>query len=82
MKPVRIEEWQIYLDLAARLCRAGQANAVLVMLVGPTDWEKLQQQVDGLKVVVAADTPEDLAGAAEGGLDTIVLHMEDFPVIV
>jgi diadenylate cyclase len=81
MKPLRIEDWQIYLDLAARLCRAGQANAILVMLVGPTDWKKLLQQADGTKVVVAADTPEQLAGAAEAGLDTVILDMEDSPVI-
>lgn len=81
MKPVRIEEWQIYLDLASRLCRAGQANAILVMLVGPTDWDKLVKQADGLKVVVAGDTPEEVEGAAEAGLDTILLDMEDSPVI-
>src|SRR5687767_10410997 len=80
-KQIRIEDWQICRDLAARLCRAGQANAILAMLVGPTDWEKLLQQVEGLTAVVAADSAEDLAGAAEAGLATIVLDMEDSPVI-
>jgi DNA integrity scanning protein DisA with diadenylate cyclase activity len=81
MKPQRYEDWQIYLDLAARLCRAGQANAILLMLGGPTDWTKLSKQADGLKVIIAADMAADLVGAEEQGLDTIVLNMEDSPVI-
>jgi len=69
------------INLAARLCQATEAGSVLVMLEGPTEWPLLKQAVGELQVVVAADTAEDLAGADEAGLATIVLNMADSPVI-
>lgn len=81
MKPVKIDDQlSDFLDLAAKLCREREASALLVLLPGPTDWEELKKRLDGLKVVVTADLAEELAGAAEAGLDTIVLNMPDSPV--
>ena len=51
------------------------------MLEGPPTGPRSSRTLDGLKVVVAADTEEELAGAAEAGLATIVLNMADSPVI-
>ncbi len=72
---------QGYVELALELCRATEAGALLLMLSGPTDWERLKEQADSVKVVVAADTLEEAAGAVEAGLATIVVGMEDSPVI-
>jgi DNA integrity scanning protein DisA with diadenylate cyclase activity len=69
------------IDLAARLGRATEASSLLVMLEGAMEWPLLRQAVGELQVVVAADTPEELAGAEEAGLATIVLNMADSPVI-
>jgi DNA integrity scanning protein DisA with diadenylate cyclase activity len=69
------------IDLAVQLCRRTEAGAILLMLEGLTDWKELNQRADGLRLVLAADTDEELAGAAEEGLDTIVLKMQDSPVI-
>src|SRR5688572_9463235 len=69
------------IDLAAGLCRQTEAGALLVMLEGQADFAALQSHLDGLRVVVAADTEADLAAAAAAGLATIVLNMPDSPVI-
>src|SRR5688572_8737924 len=70
-----------YVALALKLCRATEAEALLVMLSGPTDWDRLRKHADSVKVVVAADTVEESAGAMEAGLATIIVGMEDAPVI-
>ena len=78
MKPVKIDDQlSDFLDLAAKLCQEREASALLVLLPGPTDWEELKNRLNGLKVVVTADLEEELAGAAEAGLDTIVLNMPE-----
>jgi diadenylate cyclase len=68
-----------FLDLAAQLCREQEAMAVLVLMPGPTDWRALKERLEGLKVVITADRPEEVAGAVEAGLETILLNMEDAP---
>jgi len=81
MKPVKIDDQLAgFLDLAAKLCRDQDASAVLVLLTGPTDWDALKELFSGLKVVVTADKADELEGAADAGLDTIVLDMEESPV--
>ncbi len=69
------------LDLALQLRTATQADAVLLVLDGPSDWAQIRQRIGDHKVLVVADFPEELAGAAEAGLKTLVLEMEDSPVI-
>ena len=82
MKPQRFEgQFASIVDLAARLCAETDAHSLLVMLEGPTDWEQLQAAAGELRVVVAADHAEELAGADDAGLSTIVLNMADSPVI-
>src|SRR3954467_10809464 len=76
MKPQRFDaQFAAILDLAAKLCAKTDAGSLLVMLEGPTDWDKLRDKAGGLQVVVSADTAEELAGADEAGLSTIVLNM-------
>ncbi len=41
-----------------------EADGLLVLLDGPTDWTDLRGQANALKVIVAADTLDELAGAA------------------
>jgi DNA integrity scanning protein DisA with diadenylate cyclase activity len=49
-------------------------------LDGPTEWQQLKQHAAGQRVLVAADAPEQLAGASEAGLATVVLDMPESPV--
>ncbi len=82
MKPQRFEgQFASIIDLAARLCADTDAHSLLVMLEGPTDWEQLKLRAGELRVVVAADHAEELTGAVEEGIPTIVLNMADAPVI-
>jgi diadenylate cyclase len=69
------------IDLAAKLCAQTEAGSLLVMVEGPTNWEQLRERTGELQIVVAADTSDELTGADEAGLATIVLNMADSPVI-
>nr|WP_236262018.1 diadenylate cyclase [Pirellula staleyi] len=82
MKPHRFDElFSAYISLASLLCKANDASALMLMLSGPTDWKELRESVDKLRIVVVADTPQELAGAEDAGLATIVQNMADSPVI-
>ncbi len=74
------EQFSTIYDLAVRLSQAVDADALLLMLDGPTSWKQLQKRAKREKIVVAADGQEVLAGAAEAGLSTVVLEMHDAPV--
>ena len=67
-------------DLAVQLSDAVEADALLVMLDGPTDWKQLKERSKHEKIVVAADTIPELEGAEDEGLLTLVLEMEGQPV--
>ena len=47
---------------------------------GPTDWEQLKLLVGDGKVLVAADTAEQLEGPPKRAWPTVVLNMADSPV--
>lgn len=74
------EEFETVIDTASKLARAAEADALLLLLDGPTDWERLKIHVGDEKVLVAADFPSQLEGAAEAGLATVVLKMPEAPV--
>ena len=67
-------------NLAVRLSKQADADALLVMLDGPTDWEELSKRAGREKILVAADAEEALEGATEAGLSTVLLDMHDAPV--
>jgi diadenylate cyclase len=82
MKQHRFDpQFTAIIDLAASLCRKTDAGAMLLMLEGPTDWAELSRRTAGLRIVVAADTVDELNGADESGVATIILNMADSPVI-
>lgn len=82
MKPQKFSDQfaQVY-ELAVKLCAVADADALLVMLDGPTEWDRLKASSGREKILVAADTVEELEGAKEAGLDTVVLNMPDSPVL-
>ncbi len=67
-------------DLAVRLARTVEAEAILVLVEGHTDWKQLRRRSGKLRVVIAADAEQHLEGAAEAGMDTVLLEMDDTPV--
>src|SRR5262245_27733873 len=75
------EQFAGYVDLAMAMCRSSGGSALFLMLSGPTEWEELKKKADGMKVVVAANSLEELSGAEEAGLLALPLDMSDSPVI-
>lgn len=71
------------LETAGALTFQTGADAMLVLLDGPADWQKLRQTVPSNveSIIVAADSAEDLAGAEEAGLLPLPLNKEKSPLL-
>lgn len=78
MKPQRFTK-QLF-ELAVQLAESAEVDGILILLDGVTDWQKLVEAAGRMKVVVAADLPDEVAGAKEAGLNPIVLNMPTAPV--
>lgn len=59
------------------------ADAILILLEGPSDWKKIAELTEGTAkpVIVAADNSDDLAGAADAGLRPLPLNKEKAPLL-
>lgn len=81
MKQLRFtDQFKTLHALAIRLSETAGADAVLLLLEGSADWTRLKKLSGDEKLLVAADTGEQLGGASEAGLEPIVLDMADSPV--
>ncbi|MEN6406229.1 MAG: DNA integrity scanning protein DisA nucleotide-binding domain protein [Thermoguttaceae bacterium] len=81
MQPIRVnDQFKNLMAVARQITGSAGAEAILVLLEGPTDWGRLKSMADKCKVVVAANTSEELAGAKEAGLTTVQLDMPDSPI--
>jgi len=74
------EEFVAIYDAAVELAKAVKADAILLLVDGPTDWERLKEIADGKRLLVAADTREQLEGAVECQLSTVAVDMADRPM--
>lgn len=81
MKPQKFtEQFATLIDLAVRLGRSAEADALLILLDAPIDWEQLRRRTKGQEILVAGDSEECLSGAEEQNIVTVVLNMPDAPV--
>ena len=82
MKALRFtEQLKTLCNLALRLTESAGADAILLLLEGgPADWPRLKKMAGRQKMMVAADTAEQLEGAKEAGLESICIEMPDTPV--
>ncbi len=69
------EQFQSLFDLSAQLSRMVDADALLILLEGPTDWQRLKTLAGEEKILIAADFETQVVGAAEAGLATVLLKM-------
>jgi diadenylate cyclase len=74
------ERFETVIDVASKLSRAVNADALLLLLEGPTDWERLKTHAGDEKILVAADFATQLEGASDAGLATVILKMPEAPV--
>ncbi len=74
MQPIRFTGlFETIFRTAVSLATAEKADGVLLLLEGPTDWQKLRNEGAAVKIIVAADNPEQMQGAGEAGLLTVSL---------
>lgn len=73
----------VMLETAGAMAIQTGADAMLVLLEGSTDWEKLRQAVPRSveQVIVATDREEDLNGVEAEGLLPLPLNKEKSPVL-
>ena len=67
-------------DLGLSLAKEAEADAILLLMEGPTDWEQLSKRCGKCKLVVAGDTAEMVEGAEQFNFATVVLGLPDSPV--
>jgi DNA integrity scanning protein DisA with diadenylate cyclase activity len=83
MQPLRLtDQFKALLTLAVRMTETAGVDAILLLVDGNADWQRLRNLAGGakVKILAAADTSEQLAGAKEAGLATVCLDMPDSPV--
>jgi DNA integrity scanning protein DisA with diadenylate cyclase activity len=75
------DQLQAFCQLADHLATVNDAHAMLFLMERPTDWTQLREATGEHTVLLAGDTEETLAGAADEDFDTILLNMpSDTPV--
>ena len=81
MKSIRFtEQFLNIFDLAVKLSHGVEADALMLLLEGPGDWDRLRTLAGDQKLFVVADVPAQIEGAAEAGLPTVLLNSPDAPV--
>ena len=77
------KQFAVMLETAGMLVTQTGADALLVLIDGATDWDKLRQSIPAAveHVIVAADLEEDLEGAAARGLMPLPLNKEKSPLL-
>ena len=79
--PVKITpQLETICQLGVRMAQDQGIDSLLLLLDGPTDWARLRTLANHERLLIAADREEDVVGAKEAGLPTVVLHMSDTPV--
>ncbi len=74
------EQLQAFCDIAIRMAKHEEADALLFLLESPLDWAKLRELTGKQHVLLASDQQEHLAGAEEFEFDTVLLNIPDSPV--
>jgi DNA integrity scanning protein DisA with diadenylate cyclase activity len=66
--------------VARHIAKIDEADSLLILLEAPLDWQQLRKATDGLNVLLAADRPTHLEGAAQAGFPSVQLSAIDAPV--
>jgi hypothetical protein len=74
------EQFRDLFTLAVQMTSSAGAEAIMLLLDGPADWSRLRTMAGKAKLIVAADTSDQLEGAKEDGIPTVQLDMPDSPM--
>ena len=74
------EQFATMCGLGIELAKVTEADAVLVWVEEPVDWEVLKKRAGELTVLVASDQEENIEGAVDAGLDVLSMDLMDSPV--
>ena len=74
------DQLEAFCELATRLAKHEESDALLFLLEGSIDWEKLRKATGKYHVVLASDRTKHLAKAEDFGFDTVELNIPDSPV--
>ena len=74
------DQFETIFDLAVKLAKSTDADALLLLADGQTDWRRIRNLAGGQRMVVAADSASQLEGASDEDLATVVLDMADSPI--
>ena len=74
------DQLETFCQIGSQLAQWEEADALLFLLEGTTDWEKLRAATGKQHVLVASDRPQHLAKAEDFGFDIIELNIPDSPV--
>lgn len=78
ISPVKFTaQLQVLCELATQTAHAQEADALLVVLDGPTDWDRLRRATGEEKVILSADNEQEIEGARLAGLETVVIAIPD-----
>lgn len=81
MQPLRFtDQFKTLFQLALGVCESASAQCVLLLLEGTADFPRLKSLVGDTKLIVAADTTDQLAGAQDAGIPSVRLDMPNNPV--
>ena len=74
------EQLAAFCEVAARLAKAEDADALLFLLEQTLEWDKLHKATGKLDVLIASDSAKFLEGAEDAGFSTVELNIPDSPV--
>ncbi len=81
IRPIKIsDQFRNIVQLGAKLAPEVDADALMIMLDGPTDWLQLKQLAGEVPLFLAADDKEALDGADAEGLKGVVINVPDGPI--
>jgi DNA integrity scanning protein DisA with diadenylate cyclase activity len=73
------DQFRNLMSMAVDLTKTVGIDAILLLVEGTADWPRVRNMAPKAKLLVAADTFEQLEGAKEAGLEPIRLEMPDNP---
>jgi DNA integrity scanning protein DisA with diadenylate cyclase activity len=74
------EQLQVFCEVAARLAATEQADAILFLVEGSLDWERLRKATAEQRVLLACEHRQHLEEAKEHGFAVVELNIPDSPV--